>query len=221
MLKPSVIKKYPENQGNSDIIIKLNYTAREGGELLREKARSAVIAPPQENLARFFSLRHEFPNEWFRFIQPIDQARTSQFLQIELKQERFPFQLRGKKITIDDVTFFLKLKDDFPPYKDDHQLRLRVGNLNQDLPDQLNLTFMESSPVKLLPFAKLVDGSTIIPSDIDTTWKLEVRESDLSTLGGPSPTSWWQTVTIDGVDHRRLNPKAIEDIWIICDYSAR
>jgi hypothetical protein len=76
----------------SDVIIKLNYTAAEGGDILREKTRSEVITPAQENLARCFSLRHEFPNEWFRFIQPSDQTATSQ------TQERFPFQLRGKQL---------------------------------------------------------------------------------------------------------------------------
>ena len=168
----------------SDVIIKLNYTAREGGDILREKARLAVIVPPQENLTRFFSLRHEFPNEWFRFMQPTDQTAASQILQFDLKQERFPFQLRGKKITIDDAIFFLKLKDGFS-YDDSKPLTLRAGT------DQLNFR-INSSPIKQLPFAKPSDGSSIVPNDVDTTWILEVKEDDIRSLGAPSATSWWQ-----------------------------
>ncbi|MFZ0895206.1 MAG: hypothetical protein WAZ77_11960 [Candidatus Nitrosopolaris sp.] len=74
-------------------------------------------------------------------IQPTDQTTTSQILQLELKQERFPFQLRGKKITIDDVTFFLRLKDGFG-YDDSKPLALIVDN------DQPMNFMINSSPVK-------------------------------------------------------------------------
>jgi hypothetical protein len=64
------------------------------------------------------------------------------------------------------------------------------------------MNFMiNSSPVKQVAFTKPGDGSSIIPTDIDTTWTLEVRENDLVTLGTPSTTSWWQIVRINGVDH--------------------
>lgn len=52
----------------SDLIIKLNYTAREGGEILKEAAKGAVhnaIADADKApLARLFSAKHEFPREW-------------------------------------------------------------------------------------------------------------------------------------------------------------
>ena len=51
----------------SDVIIKLNYTAREGGDNLRKKVINDTSIPPEEGLVRMFSARHEFPNEWYRF----------------------------------------------------------------------------------------------------------------------------------------------------------
>src|SRR5262249_3060576 len=48
----------------SDVILNLNYTAREGGKPLRVAARKALEAPAaQEDLVRMFSLKHEFSNE--------------------------------------------------------------------------------------------------------------------------------------------------------------
>ncbi len=197
----------------SDVIIRLNYTAREGGDLLREKARSAVIMPPQENLVRMFSARHEFPNEWYRFLQPTDPEAPNHTLQIDLKQERFPFWFRGRKIIIDDVTLFLKLKDNFN-YDDSKQLALIVGS------DPHKNFQIAGSPIKQLPFFKPQTGSSVIPSNVPTLWTLKVQENDLNSLGTASDTSWWQTVKINGVDHARLKPDAIEDIWIVCQYSA-
>jgi hypothetical protein len=58
----------------SDLVINLNYTARDGGETLRQAARSEVIGQPQDGLLRMFSLKHEFPNDWYRFLHPADTA---------------------------------------------------------------------------------------------------------------------------------------------------
>jgi hypothetical protein len=88
-------------------------------------------------------------------IQPTDQTTTSQILQLELKQERFPFQLRGKKITIDDVTFFLRLKDGFG-YDDSKPLALIVGN------DQPMNFMINSSPVKQVAFTKPGDVQVLL-----------------------------------------------------------
>src|SRR5207249_373395 len=105
----------------TDVIIKLNYTAREGGDLLRKKARKEAELPErtaqrsgaemhapadqadQENLMRLFSSKHEFPNEWYQF----SNAATSQPLELKLTKERFPFPLRGRTITIEKLDVYL------------------------------------------------------------------------------------------------------------------
>ena len=52
------------------------YTARDGGEILRqavEHARREALAEAENApLARLFSLKHEFPIEWYRFLHPVD-----------------------------------------------------------------------------------------------------------------------------------------------------
>jgi len=55
----------------SDVVLHLRYTAREGGAPLRGAAvtrvQTLVAEADQVGLARLFSLRHDFPSEWYAF----------------------------------------------------------------------------------------------------------------------------------------------------------
>jgi peptidoglycan hydrolase-like protein with peptidoglycan-binding domain len=98
----------------SDVIIKLNYTAREGGEILKEKAKKAmqdaISDADQSQLARLFSAKHEFSTDWYQFLNPTEAA-TAQTLNLRMSRERFPFQFRGNNLIISKVELFLNLKD--------------------------------------------------------------------------------------------------------------
>jgi hypothetical protein len=52
----------------SDVIIHLRYTAREGGDLLRDGAstnlRTRIEEAQTAGSMRLFSVRHEFPTDW-------------------------------------------------------------------------------------------------------------------------------------------------------------
>ncbi|MCC5667219.1 hypothetical protein LC653_25860 [Nostoc sp. CHAB 5784] len=48
-------------------------------------------------------------------MHPVDSTAPSQKLELALTPERFPFQLRGKKIEISKVELFLDLKDGVKP----------------------------------------------------------------------------------------------------------
>src|SRR5258708_23579752 len=69
-----------------------------------------------------FSLKHEFSNDWYRFLHPLDSA-DKQTLLLELTQERFPFQFRGRKIRIRQADVFLKLKNAYNPPTDTTPLK--------------------------------------------------------------------------------------------------
>jgi hypothetical protein len=96
----------------SDVVLKLDYTAREGGELLRQHARGALVVALQDPekltppLRRLFSARHEFPNAWHRFRRP-DQLGGPYRLVLDLTPEHYPYQLRGRTIKIDQVDLYL------------------------------------------------------------------------------------------------------------------
>ncbi len=117
----------------TDLIINLRYSARNGGDSLRMDARKSAILPPgtaqnitpaaisnfpaQGNLQRYFSLRHEYPTEWYKLINPPTPATgtPTPTMQINLGNERFPFQYRSSSINITQAQFTMVFWGP-PPY---------------------------------------------------------------------------------------------------------
>jgi hypothetical protein len=175
----------------TDIVINLRYTARHGGDSLKQAARKAATlplrppqpAPPslqafpsQPNLQRLFSLRHEFPTEWYKFLNP-PAAATSSTMSIGLTQDRFPFQYRNSTITIAKVEFAI----------------LGAGSLTLQLQPPGASGML--SPVSFSPnvFSGALYGCiAMTPAAIIGVWILQAS--------GLPPT--------------------IDDILMICDYSA-
>lgn len=89
----------------SDLILHLRYTAREGGALLKSGAVQQIndIVENAENsgLARSFSLKHDFPMEWHRFINS-----TEDDLNIVIKKDHFPYIAQGFDINISKIQLF-------------------------------------------------------------------------------------------------------------------
>lgn len=80
----------------SDIILHLRYTARQGGALLVDKAVLSLQKriKAEENvvlLTRLFSLKHDFPSEWQRYLT----SDGTEF-KATIKPEHFPYIVRGK-----------------------------------------------------------------------------------------------------------------------------
>jgi len=92
----------------SDVIIHLRYTAREGGEALRqhvggelqEAINDARFAENRHGLFRSFSLKQEFPGEWYRFLNSPDPQTGDHLQEFPITQDRFPFYLRGRELQI-------------------------------------------------------------------------------------------------------------------------
>jgi hypothetical protein len=72
--------------------------------LLRQKARDAVIVPEREGLQRLFSLKQEFPDEWYRFLHPAGETSSAT---LDLGVERFPFRYRTREIDISEVQVYV------------------------------------------------------------------------------------------------------------------
>ena len=53
----------------TDVALKIAYKARQGGETLRQGAwKHLETLRAKQPTVRLFSLKHEFPNEWYRFL---------------------------------------------------------------------------------------------------------------------------------------------------------
>jgi hypothetical protein len=102
----------------TDVIMHVSYTAREGGRQLKEKAKDSLKQTitegklelaEEQGLLRLFSLKHEFPNKWHRFLHPAG-ATDPHRIELDITTERFPFMFREREISIRKAIFYLKLK---------------------------------------------------------------------------------------------------------------
>ena len=81
----------------TEVILHLKYTARDGGDQLRSdattslqtKINSMLVSLKDTGLTRLFSAKHEFPTEWFAFLNA--PAGTDQVLTLNLTRDRFPY----------------------------------------------------------------------------------------------------------------------------------
>jgi len=214
----------------SDVIMTLNYTAREGGDALRgavaqaasagidrtghKQGPSAALAvPPSETgLARMFSARHEFPDAWYQFLKS-DPTASAETLTLDLTQERFPYQYRGRTISIDKVELFLKLSTDAELQA--YAASGLAGALNLKVTDPNLNTYQDKlrSDVSLLsgvPHTILNVGGQPIG-----TWLISAADADIAAID----PSLFTVVTAKGQPHNRLNSDAIEDLYVVFHYS--
>ena len=211
----------------TDVVINLRYTARYGGDNLRNFARKAAVLPSrpvqpipasstpfpnQKDLQRLFSLKHEFPTEWYKFLHPSDPTATSQSMQIALGNERFPYQYRGKKIQISQAELVLLLSD---PY---------------NLPNYTNNLILELGPQNATTSVTLTSSTGFLASqgDVHGAPYGSIAPAQPKPAGPNAPPSWiLQPVQIDpslklqinDVPTNLLNPDAIDDILLLCHYS--
>ena len=84
----------------TDVVLHIHYTAREGGDLLRDAALESLNAELAGlPLRRTFSARSEFPSEWNAFLRPAEGSSTAT-LRVDLAERLFPHiaQNAGLKI---------------------------------------------------------------------------------------------------------------------------
>lgn len=86
----------------SDVIIHLNYTAREGGDLLKSKAVEAfntklnalALAETKSGLYRVFDLKRETPDKFYKFLHPANPADDQEIV-LDKIQDRLPYFARA------------------------------------------------------------------------------------------------------------------------------
>jgi hypothetical protein len=100
----------------TDVILHLRYTARPS-DTLRDPATAAAknrLADASATpLLRLFSLRHEFPNEWHRFVNAPPAATTA--ITVNLAKERFPYFVQGRTIAIRQAAVVARAASGPPP----------------------------------------------------------------------------------------------------------
>ena len=93
----------------TDVVIHLRYTAREGGDLLRDSALKSIQSELEGvPLRRAFSAMHEFPTEWNAFLRPA--AEDEAVLKLDLSEKRFPYFARSLEPTISKIELIALVK---------------------------------------------------------------------------------------------------------------
>jgi hypothetical protein len=103
----------------SDVILHIRYTAREGGEPLRKEAianlAGRIDSASATGSVRLFSVRHEFPTEWWAFQHEPKVAGKRFKLEITLRPEHYPYWSRGRLGTVNRIDILARSTIDAPP----------------------------------------------------------------------------------------------------------
>jgi len=191
----------------ADVILHLRYTAREGGEPLKQAVVRYIRTALNEfvnnegakGLAQIFSLRHDFPDDWRRFVTVADEnGRHTQAF--SLAKDRFPLVFQGQKITITAIDLFGVPKADV---------------VSDEALETLTLTSPpDKKEVKLdngAEIGRLVHKMNKQEDDL----KLVVEVKNAKGKDKQAEADWTLTVAKDNVT-KCLDP--LEDIIILCRY---
>ena len=108
---PSAVRLFDYNT-ISDVLLHINYTAREGGSSIRTLAQTTLLdklAEIKQTLAETglhlaINVRTDLPNEWFQLKS--DGATT-----LKIGKARLPYFVQGLTVALDHVTFIAKIKN--------------------------------------------------------------------------------------------------------------
>jgi hypothetical protein len=95
----------------TDVILHLNYTAREGGEVLRRAANEVAQQHLPGGGLRYFDIRHDFPEAWARLHAGEHGHRLPSLLPLQIGRAHFPFLPGHRAIRIDSLHLFFELED--------------------------------------------------------------------------------------------------------------
>lgn len=98
----------------SDVIIQLKYTAREGGDTLKTNAsdnlvnniNKMLVSLKDTGLSQLFSLKHEFPTEWYAFLNQPDANTGDQTCAILIDTNRLPFFVSQTNVKITSIFLY-------------------------------------------------------------------------------------------------------------------
>ena len=182
-------------------MLHVQYTARDGGQPLEDTAALELVgainaiqqSESEQGLARLFSLRHEFPTEWYRFLNPT-AATSSNSITLSLTKGRFPFLFQSKTLQVDQIEVYVKVAADFLATHNESNLTVAVTEGTAPTGAAMIMT-----PWNDLLFAE--------KENIGCDGTGRRRRWGMNAFGA------WRDVT------QRLDPAAVEDICVICRYT--
>ncbi len=167
----------------SDVVIHLNYTAREDAgsfrdaaiEYLTERFLSNPDELDNEPLVQGISLKHQFPNQWHQFLYPTT-AGADQIFELTLQKMNFPFFTRKKDIAVTKLELLLDADR-----TGDYQVILSATNLDTSVMTTSNAVSMPENStygdMQKATFEDTVETVTVEEIDIFSELTLKLKHS--------------------------------------------
>jgi hypothetical protein len=87
----------------SDLVLHLNYTAREGGDMLRQAAAQSVREQLPGSGWSLLDVQHDFPDAWELFRSGRREGERPRYLVVRLKRKLFPWIPCHRELWIDKL----------------------------------------------------------------------------------------------------------------------
>ncbi|MBX3320382.1 MAG: hypothetical protein KF890_10930, partial [Nitrospira sp.] len=91
----------------SDVILHLNFIAREGGDNLRAAADHVAQRTLPGGGLQYLDIKREFPNEWHRFTAGLNASNRAE-LNIQLTRKMFPYLFGNKKLFVQKLAILFE-----------------------------------------------------------------------------------------------------------------
>ena len=164
----------------TDVVLHVRYTAREGGDPLRDAALASLTLELSEiPLRRAFSAKHEFPTEWSAFLRPA-QGGSEPVLKLDLSEKRFPYFARYSGLKISEIELVALIKNPNGETRIDVQVVPPAGNDPVTL-DSANANYGGH------PSATVTYASSLAPGQ----WTVTVPPTSLG-----EPSDWIEDLTV-------------------------
>jgi len=197
----------------SDVILHISYTAREDAGSFRDSVvrylrdfLTNLADLSTQPLMRMFSMKHEFSNEWHKFLHPA-AAVDNQILSVTLQKEHFPFFAKDREVKIKKVEILMKAAR-----PGDYKVIFTATDSTNPIPDTMvsNEISLPVSPTYFDMHSATVPGTsnTMIVEKIDVFSPISFmfrHNSDVST-----PQKYNQIDTA---------PDEISDLFIVLHYA--
>src|SRR5262249_35624810 len=212
----------PTEYDPPDVLLKLSFEAWEGGAPLCQAATDALDKlrkNPEQPMVRLFSARHEFPNEWYRFLHP-PESGTDQVLELQLAPDRFPYIFRGRTVAISRLHVFLDVSDE--PTESDRTKTYRQVYESSTNPLTLQLAPVAAGgnvqTITLASIKEKLDGmphhaNIEFSGDANTSLKMSASQIQL----GETDATFVDAV--DAQQPKRLRTEALSDLLLAVEYS--
>jgi hypothetical protein len=169
----------------ADVVLHVRYTARDGGTELKDAAkdslRQALNAVQRmagsEGLARMFSLRQDFPTEWYRLTHPSNGLVASS-VSIAIAKSSFPllFAGAGVRITITGLEMYAVPVGGAQGYQFPGFVRVYPPNAADPV------AWSEDEAIGELPGKSADVAISVASGEAGATWRVEVAKEQVGAL---------------------------------------